>query len=232
MKFSFKLKSILVAATISVALFSCSKLDNDYQPIQVSGLNIIQASPTTELLDVYINNNRGNADDFVFGSKIGYLSAYSGIREFNVTKRNSLTSLKSLQHELKPQVGYSLFVANTLANIELFIIEDNLTKPATGKAKIRFVHASPDADALTVFLNDTKVAITEGKVFKQYSEFTEVDAAQSAKIELMNANNTVESTITNVKLEEGKIYTIFAKGLKANTDDTKFAAAIFTHTNY
>ncbi len=232
MKFSFKLKSILAVATLSLGLASCSKFDNDYQPVQVSGLNVIQASPTTELLDVYISNTRANGDDFSFGSKIGYLSAYSGLRAFNVTKRNSTASLKSLQHELKPQVGYTLFVANTLANIELFIIEDNLTKPATGKAKVRFVHASPDAEALTVSINDAKIAITAGKIFKQYSEFVEVDVAQNATVKLLNATDQTEATISDVKLEDGKIYTIYAKGLKANNDATQFAGAIFTHTNY
>lgn len=233
MKFSFKYKAIAAALVLSLGLFSCSKLDRDYEPIQVSGLNIIQASPTLELLDVYVDNTRANGSvDFEFGDKIGYLSAYSGIRTFNVTKKNNLTSLKSLQHTLKPQIGYSLFVANTLENIEFLILEDDLTKPATGKATIRFVNLSPDGGALSLNVGGAATDLVTNKAFKEYSNFEAVDAAESTTLNIKNATSgTTETSITNVKLEDGKIYTVYAKGLKANNDDTGFSAKIFTHSN-
>lgn len=233
MKFSIKRKifaAVITLSLLSLGLVSCSKLDNDYQPIEVSGLNIIQASPTLELLDVYVDNTRANNSDFEFGNKIGYLSAYAGSRAVNVTKKGSATSLKSLQFTLKPQAGYSLFLVNTLANIEFLMLEDNLEKPAAGKAKVRFVNLSPDGGPLSLNINGAATDIVTNKAFKEYSDFIVIDAAASANFNIKNAtNNNIETTLSSVKVEEGKIYTIYAKGLKANNDDTRFSAKLFVH---
>lgn len=233
MKFSLKYKAIAAALVLSLGFASCSKMDNNYEPIQVSGLNVIQASPTLELLDVYVDNSRTNQNlDFEFGDKIGYLSAYSGNRTFNVTKKGSLTSLKSLQYALKPKIGYSLFVANTLENIELLMLEDNLEKPATGKAKIRFVNLSPNGGTLNLNVNGAATDLVTNKAFKEYSDFEPIDAAGSVSFNIKNTTSgAVETTITNYKIEEGKIYTIYAKGLKTNTGDTGFSSKIFVHSN-
>ena len=232
MKLSFTYKAIAAALVLSLGFLSCSKLDRDYEPIQVSGLNIIQASPTLDLLDVYVDNTRATASDFEFGNKIGYLSAYSGNRAFNVTKKGNSTSLKSLTHNLKPQVGYSLFVANTLANIELLILEDDLAKPATGKAKIRFVNLSPDGGSLSLNVGGAATDLATNKAFKEFSTFEAVDATQSVTLNIKNATSgAIEATIPGVKLEDGKIYTVYAKGLKANTGDLGFSAKIFLHSD-
>lgn len=236
MRLSFKYKAIAGAvafAVLSLGFSSCSKLDRDYEPVQVSGLNIIHASPTTELLDVYVDNSQATYNiDFAFGDQIGYLSAYSGNRTFNVTKKNSLTSLKSFQYTLKPQIGYSLFVANTLENVEFIILEDDLAKPVAGKAKIRFVNLSPDAGALSLAVSGSTADLTPSKPFKEASDFVAIDPADAVTFELKNSTGGTEATLADIKIEEGKIYTFFAKGIKANTDDTKLAGDIFVHKNY
>ena len=57
-----------------------------------------------------------------------------------------------------------------------------------------------------------------------------VDAAESVTFNIKDkATGDVLATVADVKVEDGKIYTLYAKGLKANTDNTKFGAAIFTH---
>ncbi|WP_113660565.1 DUF4397 domain-containing protein [Pedobacter nanyangensis] len=231
MKLSFTYKAIAAALVLSLGFLSCSKLDRDYEPVQVSGLNVIQASPTTELLDVYVDNSRATATDFEFGNKIGYLSAYAGNRIFNVTKKGSATSLKSITHNLKPQVGYSLFVANTLANIELLMLEDDLAKPATGKAKVRFVNLSPDGGSLSLNVGGAATDLVTNKAFKEFSAFEAVDATQSVTLNIKNATSgAIEATIADAKFEDGKIYTIYAKGLKANTGDLGFSAKMFLHS--
>jgi len=232
MKLSFTYKAIAAALVLSLGFLSCSKLDGNYEPIQVSGLNIIQASPTLELLDVYVDNTRATTSDFEFGNKIGYLSAYSGNRAFNVTKKGNSTSLKSLTYNLKPQLGYSLFVANTFANIELLMLEDDLTKPATGKARVRFVNLSPDGGNLSLNVGGAATDLAANKAFKEFSTFESVDATASVTLNIKNATSSaIEATIPGVKLEEGKIYTVYAKGLKSGTGDLGFSAKIFVHSS-
>lgn len=233
MKFLSKRKSIAALVTLlalSSVFFSCSKINDDYQPVEVSGLNIIQASPTLELLDVFVDGQRANGSEFEFGTKIGYLSAYSGSRTFNVTRRGSLTSLKSLQYTLKPKLGYSLFLVNALANVDYLMLEDNLEKPAAGKAKVRFINLSPDAGNLNLNVNGAATDVVTNKAFKESSDFIVIDAADNVTFNIKNtSDNAVATSLSPFKVEDGKIYTIYAKGLKANNDDTRFSAKIFVH---
>ncbi|WP_199118635.1 DUF4397 domain-containing protein [Pedobacter sp. ASV28] len=230
MKISFNYKALIAAVALSTGLFSCSKLDKDYEPIQVSGLSIIQASPTLEKLDVYVDNTKATGLDFSFGDKTDYLSAYSGNRVFNVTKKGNSNSLKGAQATLKPQIGYSLFVIDKLENINFLLLEDDLSKPATGKAKIRFVNLSPDAGALNLSINGATSDLFTNKLFKEYTTFQDIDPAEQMTFNVKDqATGTVVTVLANVKIEVGKVYTLYAKGLKANTDDTKFGATVFVH---
>ncbi|WP_379086876.1 DUF4397 domain-containing protein [Pedobacter sp. UC225_65] len=145
MKISFNYKAIIAAVTLSVALLSCAK-KQDYIVVDVSGLSLIHASPTIEKLDVYVDNTRATISDFGYGSKIDYLNAYSGNRKLTVTKKESGVALKSEFATLTVNKGYSLFVIDKLENIKFLLLEDDLAKPAAGKAKVRFVNLSPDSD--------------------------------------------------------------------------------------
>jgi hypothetical protein len=229
MKLTFNYKNLLAATALSLGLISCSKND-DYTPAQISGISIIHASPTTEKLDVYIDNNRASVTDFSFGTKMDYLNAYSGKRRFDVAKTGGSASLKSELFTLEPREGYSLFVIDKLETINFLFLKDDLTKPASGKARIRFVNLSPDAGALNLSIGNSTTDLFTNKVFKEYSTFEAIDAAEKVTFNVKNKTTGVsEAILVDVKIEDGKIYTIYAKGLKATADATKFGAAIFTH---
>lgn len=230
MKISINYKTIIAALTLSIALVSCKKSDGNYAPIEISGLSIIHASPTAEKLDVYVDNTKANTQDFSFGTKQDYLNAFPGNRTLTVTKKGSAAVLKTEQVTLVSQVGYSLFVIDKLENIKFLLLEDNLARPAVGKAKIRFVNLSPDAEALNLAIEGKATDLFTNKLFKEYSAFEPIDIAEKVTFNIKNKNTgAVEATLADVKIEDGKIYTIYAKGLKAATDDTKLGAAIFTH---
>ncbi|RZL37562.1 MAG: DUF4397 domain-containing protein [Pedobacter sp.] len=230
MKISLKTTTLLTALVITLGLSSCMKDDFENTPISISGLSLVQASPTTEKLDVYIDNTRASIDDFVFGNKMDYLRAYSGDRTVTVTKKGLTTRLTSDVVKLVPDSAYTVFVVDKFEAIDLLTLRDDLATPAAGKAKIRFVNLSPDGGALNLAINGVATDLVDNKAFKEFSAFLPVDAAEKVTFNLKNkATGIVEATITDAKIEDGKIYTIYAKGLKANADDTKFGAAIFTH---
>ena len=105
MKISLKTKTLLAALTITLGLASCSKNDIDNTPIYISGVSLVHASPTTEKLDVYIDNTRASIDDFAFGTKMDYLRAYSGDRTITVTKKGSAAKLTTDLIKLEPSVA-------------------------------------------------------------------------------------------------------------------------------
>jgi len=216
-------------AALSIALVSCSK-DEDYTPPPISGLNVIHASPTNEKLDFFVENTRANTADFAFGNKIGYLNLYSGSRRLVTTKKNSSTPLITENFTLEDQKIYSLFIYDKLDIVKYLMIKDEITAPATGKAKIRFVHLSPDAPALNLNIGGKDTDLFTDKSFKSYTDFVDIDPADKVTFNVKNkTDGTLAAKIEDVKIEANKVYTVWVKGLKVATDDTKLAVAVFGH---
>ena len=222
-------KIIIAAITLSVALVSCTK-NNDTMPEHISGLSVIHASPTTEKFDFFVDNTKVNTADFAYTNKIGYLNLISGNRKFIITKKGVTTPILSDTMTVKPGVGYSLFVIDKIETLKYLLLTDDLTQPVTGKARVRFVNVSPDAPALNLAIGGSTTDLFTNKAFKGFSAFESIDAAEKVTFNVKNKETgAVEATIADVKIEAGKIYTIWVKGLKAATDDTKLGVAVYTH---
>lgn len=221
---------LFAALTLSAVLTSCSKdFDNTPAPA-VSGLNVIHAAPTTELLDFYVNNARGNNENFGLGKKLGYYNLYSGTSKISIAKKGSQTALASENFNFEPERGYSLFVIGKIDSLKFLMVKDSVSMPASGKANVRFVNVSPDAPALNLSVGTSATDLVTDKGYKQYSEFTTIDAAPKVTFTAKNkATGAVEATLSDVEIKSGLTYTIWVKGLKAATDSTKLGLAIFTH---
>jgi hypothetical protein len=224
-----KIKSLIAALAITTLLGSCMK-DDDIQPQQpVSGLSIVQASPTTESLDVYVDNTKA-VFDLTYTKKVDYLNLFPGNRKLSITKKGSQTTLLAEQLTLKDYIGYTLFIVDQLETVKFLFLEDDLSKPASGKAKVRFVNLSPDAPALSLSISGKETDLVTNKLFKEYSTFVEVDAAQKVTFNVKNkGTGAVETSIADVKVDAGGLYTIWVKGLKSATDDKKLGVAVFQH---
>lgn len=234
MKISTNLKSslkmLVTAVTLSAVLTSCSKdFDNTPAP-PISGLNVIHASPTTEKLDFLVGNTKGNREDLDFGMKMGYFNLYSGISTITAVKKGSTTTLVTDKFTFAPERGYSLFLIGKVDSLKFLMVKDSLVVPASGKARVRFVNVSPDAPALNLSVAAATTDLFTDKAYKQYSDFTTIDAADKVTFTAKNkVTGAVEATLTDAKIEAGRNYTIWVKGYKAATDNTKLGLTIFAH---
>lgn len=230
MKLTNTIKTVLVAMAVTIGLSSCSK-KSDNQPVYLSALSIINASPTTQNLDFYVDNTKGTPTAFAFGEKTDYLNAYPGQRQLTVTKEGELTALKSESFILKQQVFYSLFIVNKLESVEILTLEDDLTKPDVGKAKIRFVNLSPDGGSMDLAIAGKEDKLVVDKAFRGYSPFQNIDAADKVTFNVINSvTGNIEASLVDLQVEVGKFYTVWVKGLKdSTTDETKFGVSVFKH---
>lgn len=115
--------------------------------------------------------------------------------------------------ELAPDRFYTLFVADTLQSIQTVLVEDDLTPPApaSGKAKVRFAHMSPDAPAVDVAVRGGGVLFSN-QSFRGVTPFVEVDAS-SYNLEVRPAGTTtVALPLGNIQFDAGKMYTVVAAG--------------------
>lgn len=225
-----KIKALFAIAALSATIASCTKDYDNYTPQPISGLSIYQASPTTEKLDVYVGSNKANETDFALGNKIEYLNVYSGERQVTLRKKGTEPVLLTEKLTFEPQIGYSLFIADNLAAVKFLMLKDDLSKPATGKARVRFVNLSPDGGALNLNIEGKDTDLFTNKLFKEYTSFEDIDAADKVTFNVKNtAGGAIATKIQDVKIESGKIYTVWVKGLKATTDDTKIGVLVSEH---
>ncbi|HMI00986.1 MAG TPA: DUF4397 domain-containing protein [Pedobacter sp.] len=223
-------RTFIALATLSVTLTACSKDDDDITPPQISGVSVIHASPTTEKLDFYVENVKANNEDFAYTDKIDYLNLYSGTRRLVIAKKGGTTALLTEDFPLEPQKGYSLFVCDKFETIKFLMIKDDLTAPASGKARVRFVHMSPDAPALNLAIAGKDTDLFTDKSFKGYTDFVDIDPAEKVTFNVKNKDGgAIAASIADVEIKADKIYTVWVKGLKAATDDTKLGVEVFMH---
>ncbi|RZL16871.1 MAG: DUF4397 domain-containing protein, partial [Pedobacter sp.] len=177
-------KTILFLTIVTTVLSSCLKQDSE--PVQISGLNIVQASPGPDVFDVFIGNRKANTEDFTYGAKIGYLNVIPGSRSFTLTKKDNASIMLSGELSIDKQEGYSLFVIDVPTSMKLLLLKDDLKKPATGKATIRFVNLSLNAPAQNLAIDGMPNDIADNRQFKDYTEFQSIDPGNTVNFTLKN----------------------------------------------
>ncbi|KQS37067.1 DUF4397 domain-containing protein [Pedobacter sp. Leaf194] len=227
---NFKTTAKTIFALLAVTLFlsACKKDWGDSNSITVAGIGFVHASPGTGALDFIVDNQRANNREFKYTNDLGYFGAYPGTRLFGIAKKDSVKYLSTTNVNLQSGFFYSAFVIDVLPSPKILVIQDDLTAPATGKAKIRFINLSPDAPALDLAVEGNATALVTGKAYKETSPFISIDPAAAYTFQIKESNN-VTATLPATKIEAGKIYTLWAKGLKSKTDSTKFGLSILTN---
>lgn len=239
MKTALKLKStkvpsvlLLLFALISFSLSSCLKDSGPDTGSIVSAITVIHASPNSPAFDFVLDNQRvlnPTGPDFVYGKRIPYFRAFSGSRLARIYEKNNfITPLHEVELKLISGNYYSLFIGGAKESLTSLLIDDDLTKPLKGKAKVRFVNMSPDAGALDFNITQN-TTLASNKKFNEYTGFQEVDAGiYNANIK-SHSENSINLPI-ELELKDGDIYTIWAKGL-VNTDveEEKLGFEVLTH---
>ncbi|MBC7565409.1 MAG: DUF4397 domain-containing protein [Pedobacter sp.] len=115
-----KIKSLIAALAITTLLGSCMK-DQDIQPQQpVAGLSIVQASPTTENLDVYVDNTRA-VFDLAYAKKVDYLNLFPGNRKLTITKKRKPDSFTGRATYVKRLYRLHTFYCRQIGNSQIFV---------------------------------------------------------------------------------------------------------------
>lgn len=94
----------------------------------------------------------------------------------------------------------------------LRVVNDNESAPATGKAKVRIVHAAPGMDAVDLYASGHKDKLASESRFTSASNWQEVDPV-TGPLELRTSNKKDNPVrIANVTLQPGKMYTFVVTG--------------------
>ena len=233
---SLKNCSLAVLAVIGLwfasAISSCGKnLNNNAINLNIK-YQVINLSPDVYPVDIYFNFVKTNPTHFIYGVSQGYFSVPSLELPYYIRSANIAvdTPIISRTDTLKRNVQYSLFITGDVAfnSITTIFTVDTATLPKIGRGKVRFVDASPSGTAgLDVYANGTKAF--SKIIYPKYSDFVELPNGYYDFQINATGSSTVLKTMTNVQIQDGRLYTLYAYGYTNRPDTAAFNAAMITN---
>jgi len=207
------MKFMILALVPTMFLAGCDDDDDDLDLLDdTAQVMVVHASPDAPAVDLYIDDEKRNTTALNYPANTGYLEVEDGNRNVKVTAAGAGLSSPVINADvdLQEDENYTIFVANTLSNIEAVRVQDDLTEPAAGQARVRFVHLSPDAPNVDVVVPGGPTLFTDVQ-FKEDTPFIPVNAG-TYTLEVQPVGTDDAAVTQNVTLQAGRIYTIFARG--------------------
>jgi hypothetical protein len=188
---------------------------------------VVHASPDAPGVDLLVDNAAAGTN-LTFPNNTGYLAVTAGTHNIKVNVTGTSNTVIEADLDFTKDINYSIFAVDSVANLGALVLEDDLSAPASGNAHVRFVHLSPNAPAVDI--TTTSGAIVFGdKSFKEYTDFTPLGAGSYDLQVRLQGTETVVLELPGIVLEDGKIYTVFAKGFVGGMEDQALGAEIIVN---
>lgn len=127
-------------------------------------------------------------------------------------------------------INYSIFLTGLLSvdSLKSIFLRDTSSAPVLGRGKVRFLNASPRSSAMDVYINGTKGF--SAIAYTKYTQFIEVPAGTySFKITPAGSTTNTILTLPSVTIQDGRLYTLYTKGLIGRVDSAAISLNIVTN---
>jgi len=224
----------LVAFVMSSAIFGCSEDEsNPMTPVSSTAqVMVTHASPDAPGVDLLVDGTVVGTN-LVFPNSTSYVNVNSGTRNIKVNVTGTSTTVINADVPFEKDKVYSVFAVDSVSNLSAVLTNDGLTAPASGKSHVRFLHLSPNAPAVDVAVTGGPVLFSNRTFNKSVTStemaFTPVDAGSYNLEVRLAGTSTVVLSLPGINLENGKIYTVFAKGLVGGTGMQALGAQIIVN---
>jgi hypothetical protein len=187
-----------------------------------AGLRVAHASPDAPAVDVYLDGAKA-VGGLEFQSVTDYLEVAAGEHEVSVTVAGTDTTVFGpVTVELEAEDYTALASGEVSSDDSSFgvqLLEDtNGANVGEDEARVRAIHASPDAPAVDVTVDDDALTLFEDLAFGESSEYAIVGAADY-EVEIRPAGGGDAVYETAVTLQGGSTYTVFAVGYLSPDDE-------------
>jgi len=235
-KARLKVTHLLIVALLAFAismLGSCGKSSTVAPSSSTTKMEVINASPDIGPVYVIIGALKLSSTPFKYAVAPKYIPVFSGEQSTRIADYNNAT-LFYFNDTLKNNSNYSLFVVGLAKatshadTLNYIFTPDTDAIPDIGKGKIRFINASPRSPGLDVYANGTQAF--SNILYKGISKYIQVPAGiYSFKINPTGTPGTVLTTLSNINVQDGRLYTVFTQGMVGRTDSAAFTAALITN---
>lgn len=171
----------------------------------------VHMAPGAPNVDIAVDGQRAFAN-LAFKAATDYAPVPAGQRNVKVTPAGAAAPVV-IDANLNPQAGQQITVVATgeLPNIQPLVLQDDNAAPAAGQAKVRFVHAAPDAPAVDIAVQGGPVLFSN-IAFRNVGNYASVPAGTYTLEARPAGTRTAALTVPNVTLAPGQIVTVFAAG--------------------
>ena len=181
-----------------------------------AAVNVVHASPDAPAVDVYVNGEPA-LTGLAFGEFSGWVALPAGEHQIQVTAEGAALDTAVIDAMVTIEAGAAYHIAATglLAEIAPQVYQTNLSMLMDETARIRVIHASPDAPGVDIAVTGGDVLI-ENLEFPNASDFLEVPAGSYDLEVRPTGTEDVALALPGVALEAGMVYDVFATGLLAD----------------
>ncbi|GMB09258.1 uncharacterized protein DUF4397 [Thermolongibacillus altinsuensis] len=177
---------------------------------------VFHASANTPAIDVYVNGQK-ILQNLKYKQISQYLKVPMGQHRIDVYPAGqSEPIILSETLQVLPGLVSTLTVVGDVHKLQMLPLWDQPYAPY-GKAKVRFVHLSPDAPAVDVALKDGDV-LFKNVSYRQAADYIEVPVNEKLSLDVRVAGtNNVALSVPNIRFYPNKSYTIAAVGYVSRT---------------
>ena len=214
---------MVTAALIAVSALSAFARGNEAR------VRVLHASPDAPAVDVLVEGApafRGVA----FGEITDYAKLPAGLYDVQVVPAGAsspvvidLTGPNAVN--LFYNRSYTAVALNTLNEIEPLLLEDDGRPAPIPFARVRFVHASPDAPAVDIAVKNGPV-LFRNVAFKGVGSYIEVPRGTYDLEVRPTGSSVVALALPGVRLDGGTTLTVFATGLLSGSPTLGVAVAV------
>jgi hypothetical protein len=176
-------------------------------------VRVAHLAPDAPNVDVYVNGDPV-LTNVAYTTISGYLSLPAGTQQVTVyATGDTTTPVIDVPVELAAGGAYTVAAVGLVADGSLTaqVYQDDLRSPSSGNAKVRVVHASPDAGPVDVVPRGGE-ALVAGLTFPEASAYAEVPAGTYTLDVNAAGTNQTALTVPDAALASGGVYSAFAVG--------------------
>jgi len=195
-----------------LVLMGCSDDDSITAPGKdLAFVRVAHLSPDAPAVDVWVDGERV-LENVPFRAFSAYLSMPAGSRQVQVTPAGASTPVViDATLDVGSGTYYTVAATALLTSIAPTVLVDDPIADQNG-AKIRFIHAGPDAPAVDITLTDGTILFGNVSFSEAKGFITTAGGSYDLQVRLAGTDSVV-LTFNDVLLENGTIYSVFASGL-------------------
>jgi hypothetical protein len=179
-----------------------------------ASVRFVNADPNRPALDLWFGDNK-TFSNIAYKTATDYMPVPAERRTFKVTVAGQTTELSTNSEGLSANNRYTFVALPTDdGSTKLTALNDVVSDVEPGKAKVRFVHAAPEAGELDLTPIGARDPVFDAVNPSTATTFKDVDPAVRG-IEIRREDKKGAATkVPDLKIEAGKAYTLIVTGRK------------------